>query len=502
MPAIGGVPHLQQVTGRAAGGGDDRVAGPGVLLQQTDQLALGENGVRVGDDVGGLRPQRVQVGGTVGIERGRAHQLPFVLRPLDLIPPGRHHGHVAPGQLVGEGLQGQPRVAEDRRGAEPVGVARVEVDAGETHFRRGEQRVRRRGEVGQAGPNADDEVGLRGELVGGGVALEADAAQLPPGAGRDGALAREGLRDRDPRLLGDARKLAGRARVVHAAPGDDQRALRLGEQRGQLLDLCGVRGGTANDPLALVEERQREVVGVGLHVLRERDDRGAGVDRVDQYPHGRGQGGEQLLGPGDPVEEPRHRAERVVDAGVGLDRVLQLLQDRALAPGGVRVAGQQQHRQPVDGRQRGAGDHVERARADGRRDREGGPAEAGLRVAGREVHERLLVAALDERQVAGVLVEGLPEPGDIAVTEDAQRGRDEPAPFAVGDAVLPGQVAHEGLGRGEPNGGHGSSSWGSGVVSVAGHHGRPCRMTVFSSVISVTAVRKPSLPIPEAFSPP
>ena len=245
---------------------------------------------------------------------------------------------------------------------------------------------------------------------------------------------------------------------------------------------------------------------MGLHILREADDCSAGVDRVDQYPHGCGQGGEQLLGPGDPVEEPRHRAEGVVDAGVGLDRVLQLLQHRALPPGGVGVAGQQQHRQPVDSRQRGAGDHIERARADGRGDRERGSAEAGLGVAGREVHQCLLVAALDEWQVVGVLVEGLPEPGDIAVAKDAQCGRDEPAPFAVGDAVLLGQVAHEGLGGSEPNcggrEGHGRPPGCRVWVSVAGHQARPCRMTVFSSVISATAVRKPSLPIPEAFRPP
>ena len=103
--------------------------------------------------------------------------------------------------------------------------------------------------------------------------------------------------------------------------------------------------------------------------------------------------------------------------------------------------------------------------------------EARLGVAGREVHQCLLVAALDERQVVGVLVERLPKPGDIAMAKDAQRGRDEPAPFAVGDAVLLGQVAHEGLGGSEPNcgwgEGHGSSSWVSGVVSVAAHQARP-----------------------------
>ena len=37
---------------------------------------------------------------------------------------------------------------------------------------------------------------------------------------------------------------------------------------------------------------------------------------------------------------------------------------------------------------------------------------------------------------------------------------------------------------------------------LPGHHGRPCRTTVFSSVISATARRGPSLPIPLPLRPP
>ena len=70
----------------------------------------------------------------------------------------------------------------------------------------------------------------------------------------------------------------------------------------------------------------------------------------------------------------------------------------------------------------------------------------------RDVHERLLVASLDEGQVRGVLVERLPEPGDVAVAEDAQGRRDEPTTLAVDDAVLLGQVQHERLGGGQPHG--------------------------------------------------
>ena len=39
--AAGGVPYLEQVAGRAAGRGDHHVAGPRVLLQDPDELALG-----------------------------------------------------------------------------------------------------------------------------------------------------------------------------------------------------------------------------------------------------------------------------------------------------------------------------------------------------------------------------------------------------------------------------------------------------------------------------
>src|SRR5262249_14328812 len=38
--AAGGIPQLEQVSGRAARGGDDRVARPGLLVERPDQLAL------------------------------------------------------------------------------------------------------------------------------------------------------------------------------------------------------------------------------------------------------------------------------------------------------------------------------------------------------------------------------------------------------------------------------------------------------------------------------
>ena len=261
------------------------------------------------------------------------------------------------------------------------------------------------------------------------------------------------------------------------------------------VDLAGVGLRPPDDPVPLGEEPGRPVVGVGLDVLRQREHDGAGVHRVGEHPHGRGQRGEQLLGPGDAVEEAADRAERVVDGHVGLQRVLQLLQHRALVPGGVGVAGQQQYRQPVDGGQRRAGDHVQRARADRGGHGQGGVAPAVLGEGGGRVYQGLLVAALDERHHVAELVQRLAEPGHVAVPEDAQGGGNQPAALAVSDRVLPGQERHDGLGDGQPHGlrGHRRSFL---------YQGRPCRMTVLVSVISATAERGPSLPMPLAFRPP
>src|SRR2546423_508375 len=152
-------------------------------------------------------------------------------------------------------------------------------------------------------------------------------------------------------------------------------------------------------------------------------------------------------------------------------------------------AGQRQYRQPVDRGEARAGDHVQGAGADRGGDGEGGVPAGRLGVPGRDVHQGLLVAALDERHRVAELVECLAEAGDVAVAEDAQRGRDEPAALTVGNRVLLRQVRDEGLRDGELH------VWFS-------YQGRPGSTTVFSSVISATARRGPSLPMPLPFRPP
>jgi hypothetical protein len=235
--------------------------------------------------------------------------------------------------------------------------------------------------------------------------------------------------------------------------------LRARASSAATADLVGVGDRAADHPVALGEELDGVVEGVALDVLGQREHHRTGVDGVGEHAHGVGQRGEQLLGPGDPVEEPRDGPEGVVDGGVGLGRVLQLLQHRALPAGGVGVAGEQQHGEPVHRRQRGPGDHVRGAWADRGGHRERGGAAARLGVRGRDVHERLLVAALDEGQLVLVLVERLPDARDVAVPEDAEHRGDQALPAAVAHARLRCQVAHDGLGGGQRDG----------VVAVRGH---------------------------------
>ena len=342
--------------------------------------------------------------------------------------------------------------ADDRGGAEPGSVVAVHVDRGEPHLGVLEQRLGGGGEVGQARADGEDEVGLAGQGVGGRGALQPDAAQQPPVAVLDGALAGEGLGHGDAGGAGERLQLAGGVGVDDPAAGDQQRPAGPRQQPGDLGHLLGVGQRPADGPVALVEQLGRVVEGLRLDVLGQGQDHGAGRDRVGQDPHGLGQGGQELLGAGDAVEEPGQRAEGVVGAHVGLGRVLELLEDRALAAGRVGVAGEQQDREPVDGGDAGPGDHVERPGADRGGDGQGGPAAGRLGEGGGRVHQGLLVAALDERHPVVELVEGLAHAGDVAVAEDAEGGRDEPAAVAVGHRVLGGQEPDDGLGDRQAHG--------------------------------------------------
>ena len=214
-------------------------------------------------------------------------------------------------------------------------------------------------------------------------------------------------------------------------------------------------------PHPVVEELDRPVEGLGLHVLRQRDRGGTGLDRVGEHPHRAEQRGGQLLGAVDLVVEARQRPERVVDRDVGGVRQLELLEHRGADPGGQGARGQEEHRDAVDRGEGGPGEHVGRAGPDRCRHGPGREPVTLLGVADGGVHHRLLVAAEhvgQARALTGVggpqllLEQRLADPGDVAVAEDAEAPDHEAVALAVALAPLVREEAHDRLRDGEPDG--------------------------------------------------
>ena len=103
------------------------------------------------------------------------------------------------------------------------GVERGRVEPDEPHRLVGEHRPRAGGEVLQAGPDGEDDVGLGGQRVGRRAAGRADGPGVERVGRQQRGLAGDGLDDRDVVALGEgAQRLLGQ-RVVDAAAGDDQR---------------------------------------------------------------------------------------------------------------------------------------------------------------------------------------------------------------------------------------------------------------------------------------
>ena len=274
---------------------------------------------------------------------------------------------------------------------------------------------------------------------------------MVPGQDADAGL---GVAHRDAGQLGELREFLVGVGVEHAAAGDDQRALGGADRLGGAADVLVVGVGAADPPFAFGQEFLGHVEGLGLDVLGQRDGDRAGLGRVGEDAQAVVERGEQLLGPGDAVEELRQRPEGVVDGdvvGVGL---FELLQHGVGGTGGEGVTGQQQDRQPVGGGQRRAGEQVRGTRADRGADREGLAAPGVPGEADGLVGLGLFVAALvvrhDRRIELLVLLEGLADAGNVAVAEDAERARNQAFPEVLAadriDGVLLGQVFHDGLG--------------------------------------------------------
>ena len=181
----------------------------------------------------------------------------------------------------------------------------------------------------------------------------------------DGALAGLALGHRDAVLGGKCRERGRSLAEQHAAAGHDQWPLGRAQQFHDAGQLVGI-GARPADGGAHVRRKEalRVVEGLGLHVLAHGQRDRAALDRIGQHLHGAGQGGQKLLGAGDPVPPARDRPEAFGDAHGGVVEILDLLQHRIRAAIGEHVARQEQHRQPVDVGHAGRSQHVHAARPD------------------------------------------------------------------------------------------------------------------------------------------
>ena len=191
-----------------------------------------------------------------------------------------------------------------------------------------------------------------------------------------------------------------------------------------------------------------------LHVLRERERDRARLRLVHEHAHRVQRRGNDLLRSPDPVEVAGDRPQALVHRDVAGPRHLELLQHGIGPARREDVARQQQHGQAVHRRGRRAGDHVRRARADRRGADERPEPVLHPRVADGGMHHPLFVPPLVIGEEVAVLVQRLPDAGDVAVPEDAEAAGEEPLPRAVSLRPLVDEELDDRLPDRQPYGGH------------------------------------------------
>ena len=329
------------------------------------------------------------------------------------------------------------------------GVERADVQLNQ--LRAGEQRARSGGEVAEARADREHHVRAGGELVrrrGSRHADRTDVAGVIPG---QAALAGLRFRHRQAvRFRKVAETFLGEGVLDASAHHEERLFGPLKNIRSQFQTAC-IRQRLADAMLAAPEELGRVVVGLGLHVLRQRERDRPAIGGVEQHAQRGGQADEDLLGPHDAVEIARDRPEAVVRRQRAVAEGLDLLEDGIGNAVGEDVARQEEERQPVDMGDRGRGDHVQRTRADRRGRGHEAAAEARLGEADRGMRHRLLVMSAEGRQAVPDAMQRLAETGDVAVAEDRPDAFDEAAAIL---GPLQRQPAHHGLRGGEADRGH------------------------------------------------
>ena len=135
------------------------------------------------------------------------------------------------------------------------------------------------------------------------------------------------LGDRYASLVGESAQGVRRARVDDSTAGHDERPLRRSDGGHGARQRGGIGRAPLHVPHALGEKLIRVVVGLRLHVLRQRQGDRAGVGWTCEHAHRRDRRGHELLRAHDPVPVARYRLEGVVHARVAARRLLELLQD-------------------------------------------------------------------------------------------------------------------------------------------------------------------------------
>jgi len=431
---IAGAPQLVQVAGQAARRAEHHILRAGKRVEHADHLALAEQrAVLQGVDA-------LYLGVPGGVVLGAA--------------PPVGGTHLPAFEQAEQLFQRRAGVAHQGDGAVLGGVELGHVDIEEAHVRILELGLGGGGEVGVARADADHQVGLAGDDVGPQRPARADRAQAGGVVVGQRALAGLRLPDRDAGRLHEAAQDVRGVAVVDAAAGDDQRLAAGADPPGGAPQQGGVRPVAGDVPDAPPEEGRRVVTGHRLHVLRQGQRHRTGIRRGGQDTHGLRQGGQELLRAGQAIPVTGDRLEAVVDRDVLRMLPFKLLEHGGLEAPGEDVAGQQQHRDAVDGGGRRAGDHVGRAGADRRRAGEGLQAVLHLGVGHGNVHHRLLVAGLVVAEGVRVLLQGLPDAGHVAVAEDAPRPGEEGGfhPVTLDNLVL--QERDQRLRHRQTSGGH------------------------------------------------
>ena len=224
--------------------------------------------------------------------------------------------------------------------------------------------------------------------------------------------------------------------VEHAAARDDHRLLRRAQERCRDIELRGFRRRRTDSHQRRREKRLGIIVGLGLHVLRQRERDGAAQRRVGQDGNRARQRSEELRGCDDAVEIARHRLHAVVGRDAAVVKILELLQHGVGCPRNEDIARQEKHGEPIDVCGGGRRHEVRRSRADRGRARHHPLAEVRLGEGDGGVRHRLLVVRSVGRQHIPVPVERFAHAGDVAVAEDGPDAGEERHLPAVADRPL------------------------------------------------------------------